>query len=211
MLPRSSAPELSLLLVVEGENDVHFLTAMSAMLHRENLALPDLTQLLREQRIIFMPTGGSNLKEWMARVASLHKRAFYLVDREQEPETSRRRQLVAAAHHLPGSSAVMTGKRALENYLHPMAIREACGSELRFDDDMDVARLLARTLMTHSGVTAWQELPCNQQKRLHEKAKKILNRRAVQHMTPARLVQQDFHGEMIGWLQTIGRMADTNP
>jgi hypothetical protein len=147
----------------------------------------------------------------MGRVASLHKRAFYLVDREQEPETSRRRQLVAAAHRSPGSFAVMTGKRALENYLHPRAIYEACGIELRFDDDTDVARLLARTMMIHGGVTAWQELPCSRQKRLHEKAKKILDRKAVQQMTPARPAEQDVQGEIAGWLRTIRRMAETGP
>jgi hypothetical protein len=211
MLPSSSEPELPLVLVVEGENDVHFLMAISTMLHRENAARPDLGQLTSERRAVFLPTGGSNLKEWMARVASIHKRAFYLLDREQEPETSARRHIVEAVNRRPGWCAVMTSKRALENYLHPLAIREACGMELCFDDDTDVARLLARTMMTHCGVTAWQELPCSRQKRLHEKAKKILNRRAVQHMTPARLAQQDVHAEIAGWLRTLSRMAATGP
>ena len=85
------APDLPLLIVIEGENDIYFLKAMSAMLHRHDPTLPDLAH---EHRAIFLPTAGSNLKEWVKRIAGLGKKAFYLFDREQEPETSERRQIV---------------------------------------------------------------------------------------------------------------------
>src|SRR6516164_8399201 len=88
--------ELPLLIVVEGENDVHFLSTISRVLHREDSALPDLDRLLAERRAVFLPTGGSNLKEWLSRLIALHKAAFCLLDREQEPETSARRRIVDA-------------------------------------------------------------------------------------------------------------------
>jgi hypothetical protein len=55
MFPTSLEPGLPLLIVVEGENDVRFLTAISGMLHRENAELPDLSQLTAERRAIFLP------------------------------------------------------------------------------------------------------------------------------------------------------------
>jgi hypothetical protein len=113
-----------------------------------------------------------------------------------------------AINCLTGCFASMTNKRALENYLHPLAIQEACGLELCFDDDTDLAGLLARELMMHSGASSWDQLPSIHQKRLHEKAKRILNRKAIQSMTPARLAQQDHHGEVVGWLRTIRRMTE---
>jgi hypothetical protein len=201
-------PDLPLLLIVEGENDIHFLNAMSKMLHRDHPHLPDIVQLISQRRVVFLPTGGSNFKEWLARVLALHKRAAFLVDREKEPETSARQKFVETVKLLPGCFAVMTRKRVLENYLHPSAILEACGIELRFDDDADVSGLLALKLMTRTGVTAWHKMSCKRQRRLHAKAKKILNIKAAQRMTQALLAEQDPHGEVAGWLQTIRRMME---
>jgi hypothetical protein len=211
MVPPSIEPEPPLLIIVEGENDVYFLKAISTMLHRDEAALPDLGQVAAQRRAVFLPTGGSNFKEWLSRLISLHKVAFCLLDREQEPETNVRRHIVEIANRLAGCFATMTNKRALENYLHPLAIQEACGLELSFDDDTDLTGLLAREIMLRSGVSAWDQLPCVGQKRLREKAKKVLNRKAVQCMTTARLAQQDPQGEVMGWLQRIGRMTPTLP
>jgi hypothetical protein len=62
-------------------------------------------------------------------------------------------------------------------------------------------------MMTRSGWSSWQRLPCKRQKRLHERAKKTLNRKAVQYMTPALLDLQDTQAEIRGWLQTIQQMV----
>ena len=51
-------------------------------------------------------------------------------------------------------------------------------------------------------------MPNKRQRRLHEKAKKLLNIKAVQHMTPELLAQHDRDGEVIGWLRTIQGMID---
>ena len=201
-------PRLPLLVVVEGENDICFLKGMSRMLHRAFPELPDLSQLANDRRITFLPTCGSNLKEWVSRLASLQKREFYVFDREMEPETTGRRQLVEFINTRPGCLATLTTKRTVENYLHPMAIQEACGIELFFDDDTNVAELLALKLMAGRGETSWRELPYKRQRRLHDKAKKILNVKAVQRMTPALLVEQDPEGEVFGWLRRIQQMVE---
>ena len=199
-------PGLPLLIVVEGENDIHFLKAISSILHRDNADLPDLAQLTAERRAIFLPTGGNNLSEWVSRAISLRKRAFFLFDREQEPETSVRRRVIDAINQCQGCHAFLTSKRAVENYLHPLAIVEVCGIDLPIDDDSDVASLLALKMMARSGQSSWHELPYKRQRRLHEKAKKVLNVKAVQKMTPALLAQRDPGGEVTGWMQAIGRI-----
>jgi len=200
---QSIEPGLPLLLVVEGVNDIQFLKVLSGILHREHMELPDLSQLESEKLLLFLPIGGSNLKDWAGRIASLHKREFHLYDREQEPETSERQKVVQCIQRRPGCVAVLTGKRALENYLHPLSILSGCGIELRFDDDSDVPNLLARALLARSGGPAWQELPVKAQRRRREKAKKLLNTKAVEQMTPGLLHQQDRDGEVVNWLRKI--------
>jgi hypothetical protein len=196
-------PELPVLPVVEGVNDIGFLKAISTLLCRANERLANLVQMEAEHQVIFLPTGGSNLKDWMPRIASLGKREFHLYDREQEPETSERRQVVASVNQRPGCVAVLTRKRAVENYLHPLAISAACGIELQFDDNSDVANLLGRAMLAKNGGLAWQELPYKGQRRLREKAKKLLNGKAVAEMTIEMLQQQDWEDEVVGWLQGI--------
>ena len=200
-------PGVPLLVIVEGENDICFLTGMSQVLRRSDPCLPNLWRLEAMRRIVFMPSCGSNLVTWAARLATLGMREFYLFDREQEPETSQRQRVANSINGRPGCFATLTTKRTVENYLHPHAIREACGIDLTFDDDTDVAGLLALKLMEHTGESSWRQLPYKRQRRLHEKAKKILNMKAVQRMTPALLSEQDPDGELIGWLRTIGQMV----
>jgi hypothetical protein len=210
MLPTSLEPGLPLLIVVEGENDVRFLKAISAILHTDNPDLPDLAQLISERRAIFLPTGGNNLNEWVSRIATLNKRAFFLFDREQEPETSERCRIVETVNQRPGSFAIMTRKRAVENYLHPFAILETCGVDLTFDDNTDVASLLALKMMKRGREGSWCDLSSKRQRRLHDKAKKVLNVKAVQLMTSSLLALQDSEGEVIGWLERIGQMIELN-
>lgn len=207
MHTNSISAGLPLLIIVEGENDVCFLQALSAILHRHDPELPDLCHLVAQRHAVFLPTGGSNLNEWMLRVECLNLRAFHLFDREQEPETAERRKVIDAINRRPGQHATLTRKRAIENYLHPVAVLEATIVELRFDDDDDVAGLLAHQMMLRSGESCWSRLPCKRQKRLHDKAKKALNVKAAQRMTPSLLAERDPDGEFIGWLQTIRKMT----
>ena len=201
-------PGLPLLVVVEGIYDIHFLKAMSTLLHQDGL--PNLGQLEADRAIIVLPTGGSNLKDWAMRIASFHKREFHLYDREQEPETNSRRQIVDSINQQPGCMARLTQKRAMENYLHPLAIFEACGLELTFDDDTDVPGLLALQLAAKSGGVAWRHLPLKSQRRFRERAKRVLNVAAVEHMTTELLAERDAHNEIAGWLRMIGKLLSSD-
>jgi hypothetical protein len=199
----SSEAGLPLLLVVEGVNDIQFLKVLSGLLHREHDELPDLAQLESQKWLLFLPVGGSNLKDWSTRIATFHKREFHLYDREQEPETNQRRKVVQSIQQRPGCMAVLTRKRALENYLHPLSILSSCQIDLPFDDHSDVPNLLARALLAKSGGPSWHDLPFRGQHRLREKAKKLLNGKAVEHKTPELLRERDREGEVVSWLRKI--------
>jgi hypothetical protein len=208
-MPDSSIdPGLPLLVIVEGENDVHFLNGMSQVLRRSDTSLSNLCELEAMRRIVFMPSCGNNLANWTGRLATLGLREFYLFDREQEPETSQRQRVADSINSRPGCFATLTTKRTVENYLHQTAIRATCGIDLTFDDNSDVPGLLALKLMERSGQLSWSDLHYKRQRRLHEKAKWLLNVKAVQRMTPDLLEEQDPDGEVIGWLRTIQRMIE---
>ena len=63
-------------------------------------------------------------------------------------------------------------------------------------------------MMLRRGEPFWAQLPAKRQKRLHDKAKKILNVKATQRMTPALLAEQDPNGEVIEWFETIRQLVD---
>src|SRR5262249_16096293 len=127
-------------------------------------------------------------------------------DREEEPQTSERRKIVQMVNKRPGCKAVLTRKRALENYLHPAAIKEACGIELTFDDDSDVPNVLAKALLAKHDGPAWEELTQRSQRRLREKAKKLLNGKAVAAMTIELLRKTDPDGEVQRWMRDIQQL-----
>jgi hypothetical protein len=65
-----------------------------------------------------------------------------------------------------------------------------------------VPGLLVKELLRGS---ALRQLSCSGKKHLREKAKKILNLKAVERMTPELLDEQDPAHELTGWLRMIAQ------
>ncbi len=99
----------------------------------------------------------------------------------------------------------MTRLRALENYLHPLAIEEAQGIKVKFSGMDPVASLVAQAGLELG--CEWDTMSTRAQKRLCYRAKKWLNTLAVDRMTAARLVQQDPAGEVISWLVSASSLT----
>jgi hypothetical protein len=193
-----------LLLVVEGRHDVMFLRTLSRTLHAADTSIPDLTELEAAGQLVFLPFGGDVLA-WADRLASLRVPELHLYDREAQPETELRQRAADLVNQRPNCSAFVTQKRALENYIHRRCIREISGLELSYGDDDDVAELVARGCHERSGKPpAWEALPGRARKRFRERAKKWLNRLAVELMTPELLAESDPAGEIRTWLATAG-------
>ena len=171
-------------------------------------SIPDLATLERQGRLVFVPFGGGDIWLWTTRLAGLGLSEFHLYDREGPPETEMRQKAADVVNLRPNCRAVITNKRSLENYVHPAAIREACGIELEFSDDDPVADLLAQRLYQRDEpLVPWAELPRRAKTRRRNRVKKWLHTKALDHMTCERLAQRDPQGEVRSWLETIARLA----
>ncbi len=197
-------------MVVEGANDYEFLLRLANRLNQEVPTIANLGKLATTGRIIILPAGGGNPAVWAERLAPLGLPQFHLFDREQEPQTTQRIQAIKIVNAFHGCRAVLLSKRSLENYLHPAAISAAGGGELTYGDQDLVARLVAqqRFAASVSSVT-WESLKPRAQQRLTHRAKHLLNRQAVEHMTLTLLAERDPAGELLDCLQTIATLANS--
>ena len=195
------------LVVVEGSHDIEFLKRLSRILCLASAAVPDLDRREAEGGLLWIPTGG-NHRLWADRLAALQLPEFHLLDREVPPVTGERQQLIEVIQARSGCVARMTSKRAMENYLHPAAIVEAGGMAVEVGDDDDVPELLARTVQATSGGPSWESLPRRSRCRLRNRIKRWLTTSVVDRMTPALLAERDPQGEVVGWLESIGRLLE---
>jgi hypothetical protein len=203
---------LRLILVVEGMHDVEFLKRISRVLAQADSSVPDLGQWEAEGTVALVANNGASTP-FPTGYSTEGPPEFHLLDREIEPTTTQRETLVRALDSRPNCQAVLTSKRALENYLHPDAISEAGGVEVGFGDFDDVAEIVARASFQSDESHRWQSLSRRARRRLRDKAKKWLNREAVGRMTPERLAERDPDDEVIGWLRTIADLVrgETEP
>ena len=194
-----------LLVVVEGANDIEFLVRLSRRLSQGDDAIPNLQQLNNAGSIVFVPAGGGNLASWTDRFEPLRCPEFHLYDREIPPETERRLEVVSYVASRRGCRAFVTGKRALENYLHPLAIAAAGGGQVHFGDDDCVTGIVARTWYEPGRI--WADLPKCARARFSQRTKRWLNTVAVEQMTAELLRESDPADDIRRWLKIIGHMT----
>jgi hypothetical protein len=191
-------------MIVEGTHDLAFLLHISRVVHRDDASLPDLGRLADRGEVVMLPVGGSPLTLWPARLAALGLSEFYLFDRETEPETTLRQEVVRAINARQGCFAALTAKRSLENYLHPRAIVEGGGPGIAVTDENCVAEVVARLqFVSRPGGPEWTALSRRSQRRLAQRAKRWLHRWVTPRMTSAWLDERDPQGEVRGWLGMI--------
>jgi hypothetical protein len=204
--PAPAGGHRPVLVIVEGRHDIEFLKRISGMLAAHRTDLPNLTQFERAGGLIFIPAGG-DFVPWLHRLSGFGFPEVHIYDREIPPATEQRQAGVAADNRRSGCRAFLTRQRALENYLHPDAIREARGLHLTFSANDDVAALAAQASLTLPGSASWESLSRRARQRLRNRAKTWLNTSAVDRMTPERLAERDPAGEIPLWLTTISRFA----
>lgn len=208
----TTAARCPLLMVLEGINDVEFLLQLSRRLHAEDPQIVDLALLHAQGRILFVPTGGGNFAEWAVRFAALGCPEFHLYDRELAPETERRQQAVEVVNARPHCRGFLTTKRSRENYLDPRAIAQAGGGTIPIEDELCVGSVLARHWYESiPQLIPWPAISRRGRQRLVYRAKRWLNRQAVQQMTATLLSERDPAGEVRSWLQVIAEMATAEP
>ncbi len=197
-----------LLIVLEGANDLEFLTRLSSRLRQEEPNLPDLQRWQAEGRVRLATVGGGDPASWSYRFALLGLHEFHLYDREQAPESTVRQRAVDRVNAREHCRGVLTSKRSLENYLHPQAIAAGGGGTVEFGDQDPVALLLAQHWFEQVPATVpWQLLPRRTHRRLAARAKRWLNTRAIEQMDLSLLAECDPEGEVLGWLRAIDELA----
>jgi hypothetical protein len=202
--------QVRVLLLVEGTNDIEFLRRISLLLNSHDSSLPNLSDMEQRGELVFVPFGGSHVRTWTHRLAPLGKPEFHLYDHELPPETDHRREAAKAVNARSHCLAILTGKRSLENYLHPQAIRDAGDIDVEFDDFDPAAEVTAKRLHQRGlHETPWELLTRRARSRLAHRAKRWLNTKAADHMTVELLHNRDPAGEVISWLTAIGRLVET--
>src|SRR5690606_10341603 len=109
---------------VEGRHDIRFLKNISRILSETRDDVENLEEAERLGRLIFVPMGGSNLDQWVARLCELRVPEFYIVDRDVPPPGVPKYQEHVDRWRAEGATAWITTPRELENYLHADAIRQ---------------------------------------------------------------------------------------
>jgi len=204
---RAPTEKRPLLVLLEGNNDIEFLSRLSRQLAAVHTRLPNLFQLHGDGAIAMIPIGGSPAS-WTDRLEALGCLEFHLLDREMEPTTAARRRWAERINCREGCRALITGKRSLDNYLHPQAIEAAGGAAIEFGDDDGVGEMVARHWYEqHASTLPWEQRSRRTRARLVHRAKRWLNSVAVDQMTANLLFERDPAGEVIGWLETIDEMT----
>lgn len=198
-----------LLIGVEGNNDINFLKTMASTLRKYGEEVPDLEKLEENGDIVFLPMGGSGLTLWTSRLEVLNRPEFYIIDRDtQPPAPPKYETFLNEVNQRRHCEAVVTSKREMENYLHPVAIKAVYPNvNVTFSDFDDVPLLVAQAIhATSQSPKLWVDLPPAKQDEKVKNAKRWLNTLAVEHMTPALLAQSDPNSEIQSWLRRISEL-----
>lgn len=192
---------------VEGVNDIDFLCNIADILRAGGEDVLDLRTLEDQGQVVFIPVGGSNLALWTHRLANLNRPEFHLYDRDDQPPQVSAHQAAVDAITARGATAVLTGKREMENYLHPDAVAASLGVNLEYADFHDVPGMVAEAVhIAGGGQGQWNVLDEDKKRKKVSRVKRRLNSEAASAMTPELLTAVDPQGDVRGWLNNMRRL-----
>jgi len=193
---------------VEGPNDIEYLNRISSKLAVHDTSIRDLKEDEDNGFLVYIPMGGSTLELWTNRLEGLDIAEIHVLDRDDPPPASAKYQDAADRVNARGehSHSFITNRREMENYIHYEAINAEFELQLtmNYNEFDDVPTLVAQAVHAASdSTTAWVDITDKKRGLKESKAKKRLNRGAIDNMTVEQLSEVDPHGEVIGWLRTI--------
>lgn len=189
---------------VEGPNDVAFFRNMVRVLWdaEESVSFdPDNTP-----EVVFLPLGGSTLRDWVNShyLKPLGRPEVHIYDRDEASPPKYQRQVDEVNQRQDGSKAFLTRKREAENYLHPDAILEVLGVDVKVSDENDVPEAVARAIHEQEkGAAPWDQLSDEKRKKKEGRAKQRLNSDVAGAMTVDRLRERDALDEVREWFGAI--------
>lgn len=184
---------VKLVVCVEGPNDVAFLTAISRIAHQSDQTIIDIDM---SPNVVILPLGGKVLKEWvnLNYLKKLNIREYHIYDSDNTGAYAIDCDRVNRRGD--GSSARMTRKREMENYIHSDIVREVFGVQIEIDDTMDVSTEISNTIRAS-----------NPEGYRPDTVKKKLNNLCASKMTMQLLHERDPEDEVLGWLRDISNIA----
>lgn len=192
---------------VEGPHDVSFLSCVSK-LYSENGHAP--IDLGGDHRVVFVPTGGGNLKHWVERqyIRNAGMIEVHIYDRDTQDNPKYARQVGLVNDREGRDIAFLTARREMENYLHPACISAEYQPDfnvaVEIDDWCDVPELVAAAVHNASGApNPWDQLTDDKREEKKSRAKARLNGGAAARMTIDQLRQVDQNSEILGWLNAV--------
>ncbi|MBW1982658.1 MAG: hypothetical protein JRJ12_15715 [Deltaproteobacteria bacterium] len=156
--------------------------------------------------VVFLPLGGSTLRDWVNShfLKPLGRPEVHIYDRGTELLPKYKAQVDEVNQRDDGSRAFLTKKREAENYLHPDAIREVMGVEVKVTDDNDVPEAVARAIHElGEGTASWDQLSDDKRKKKQGRAKQRLNQDVAPTMTLDRLQERDALDEIREWFGAV--------
>lgn len=186
---RPEAREIRLIVCVEGPTDIDFLKSITTALHREKDEIKPVDAL---PDVILIHLGGSTLQDWVNHnyLQKLGVPEYHIYDSDNTGAHQAQCDTVNARGD--DSSARMTSKREIENYIHKDAIEEEYGFTVEITDDMDVPMTISDMLRAR-GMGSFKE----------SKVKRRLNQKAALRMTFDRLRERDPNNDVLTWVCDI--------
>ncbi|MFC5773215.1 ATP-binding protein [Ectobacillus antri] len=185
VLPPPIEDNIKVAVFVEGVNDVECLKTFSRIVSLHNPAIIDLSE---SNKVLVLPSGGSTLKGWVENqyLKALGVPEVHIYDRDEKTPPKYQKWCDRINARGDGSIAFITNKREMENYIHPLAIKEVMGVEMSFTDQCNVPRLISAQVEFNEGTV-----------------KKMLNSQVVNKMTYEQICEIDNEKEIENWLKTI--------
>lgn len=210
-----SDARVKVMVYVEGPTDVRFLKQACELIAQNNPAIININE---DPRVVILPTGGSNLGEWVnenylekAKCVQVH---IYDKGSNNPPKYQ---TLHDEINKRGDDVCFLTSKMEIENYIPCDLIRGVFKIESEnFNDDDDVPFLIAKLLHendTSPGKRPWEELMAdeNGQKRINDKMKHVKKRlhcEVVPLITYEGLIKIDTQGDVTTWLTEITARAN---
>lgn len=195
---------VKVIVCLEGPNDI---TCFGHLARCVSASDPSLPTIVGTPKVIFMPLGGSTLRDWVTQryLSPLGVPEFHIYDRGTGAEPKYKAQADQVNVRGDRSKAVHTNKGEMENYLHPDAVRAARQIEIAIDDTCDVPLLAAEAVHTLSATSGpWAQVDDDGRKKKAGQAKRWLNDEAAAAMTHAMLQERNGVEEVSEWVTAIG-------
>lgn len=184
---------VKVLICVEGPTDVSALKALSKSLHSHDSSIIDLSS---DPRFAFVPMGGGTLKQWVSEhyLKHLELPEFHLYDNDVDDYQESAREVNLRSN----CKAMLTERRAIENYIHQETVQTVFGVEVDFTEVDEVPKIISAETKKDAGVRSWNK----------ENVKRKIASECFPLMTPSHIQQIGAKEEITSWLSHIASLAE---